>query len=165
MFCGNCGKEIEDNARTCKWCGASVEDTGTTNLVVSTAFLGAGAYWLGLVNELAAFLLIGYILFKEKDVWLKAVALKAGAIIIGINILQGIFYIIEDILSGFNSFLSMVGTMPLGQTGLYQLCGFLITICGIVLDVLLLVCGYQALHYKNLKIGFLDKLISKGLKR
>lgn len=85
--------------------------------------------------------------------------------IIGMNILQGVFYIVQEILNGFNSLLSMLGTMPLGQTGLYQFCGLIIVICGIVLDVLLLICGYKALHYKNFKIGFLDRLISRNYKR
>lgn len=49
MFCGNCGKEIENSASTCKWCRASVEEDKTVknNVVIPAGLLGAEAYWLG----------------------------------------------------------------------------------------------------------------------
>lgn len=174
MYCGKCGRQIEENAKICKWCGepTGIEqetkpeakpETSKTALGVSVCLMGAGVYWLGLVSDLAAIILIGYILLKEKDIWLRAVALKSVTIIAVFAALGGIFYIIQNVLDGFNSLLVVVGSISLGYTSLYQICGLLLIICKIVKDVILLVSGYQAWHFKNFRLGFLDKIVNKSI--
>ena len=80
MFCGKCGKEIENDAAVCKWCGSptgieqncqseykkTVEAPQKTAFGVSLGVLAAGSYWLGMASELAALLLIAYIFLKEE---------------------------------------------------------------------------------------------------
>lgn len=170
MYCGKCGREIEENAKICKWCGEPTDiaqevktEVSKTALGVSVCLMGAGAYWLGLVSDLAAIILVGYILLMEKDIWLRAVALKSITIIAVFAALEGIFYIIQNALDGFNSLLVVVGSISLGYTKLYQICGLLLIICKIAKDVILLVSGYQAWHFKNFKLGSLDKMVNKSI--
>lgn len=193
MFCGKCGKKIEDGAAVCKWCGAAVE-TGTqpetdmhsgtqpkpgndsipagrasyipsTELGISVCLLGAAVYWSGMFNELAACLLAGYILLKEKDAWLRIAAVKSVIIIIGFAILNGGISVIQNTLSGFDNFLSLVGTYPIGYTGLHQLCTFLGNLSNVAQSVLLLIGGFQAVKYKNFGLGKIDAIIAKNLKK
>lgn len=40
MFCENCGKQIDDDAKFCEYCGANInDDTTSTDKVVNTIAL------------------------------------------------------------------------------------------------------------------------------
>lgn len=131
---------------------------------VEICVIGAGMYWLGIINELAAFLLIGYVLLKEKDVWLRAVAVKSAALMIGFGLLTALVGILRDSVDGMYSLVYILSTVSVGTNATYRFCTLLNTIIEIVKDVLLLVCGCQALHYKNVKIGFLDQFVNKNIR-
>lgn len=130
-------------------------------LGVELCVIGAGAYWLGIINEMVAFLLIGYVLLKEKDVWLRAVALKSAALIVGFGLLTAAVSVLRDSVDGMYSMVYILSTVSVGSNAMYRLCTLLNTIIEIVKDILLFVCGCQALHYKNVKIGFLDQFVNK----
>ena len=179
MFCGKCGKEIENNAAVCKWCGeptgadqnpqAEYRKTavpqGKTVLGVSIGLLSAGAYWLGMASELAAILLIVYILLKEKNPWLKENALKAGVIIIGFAVLQGMIGIVSDGITGFKSLFSMAITFDYYNTPFDKLCSFLSAVCSVGKNVLLLIAGYRAFHYQSFKISIVDRIVDSNMER
>lgn len=166
MYCGKCGNEMDDNAKVCERCGTPVDNRQMKSVIgISICLLGAGVFWAGLASELLAFLLIGYILLCEKDLWLRAIALKAAVVIIGFFALQSVFYIVQNVLDGFNVLLVLVGTNSLGYSGLYQFCNLCLEVLGIAKSVILLIAGYMALNYRNLKMGLLDKIVNRSIEK
>lgn len=188
-------KKIDDGASICVWCGAPVEietqpepgeQSGSqpgagsytapfngpvhvqmsfTEIGLTVGLLGAAVYFGGMFNELFACLLAGYILLKEKDAWLRTAAVKAVMIIIGFAILNGCVVMLQNLLNGFDNFLSLVGTYPLGYTAMHQLCSLLINCINIAQNVMLLVGGCLAVKYKNFNLGKIDEIINRGLRR
>lgn len=212
MYCGKCGKKIEDNAVTCKWCGEptgveledmkpedmeseNVEPEGMesekiqpkapkmhkthenykasepastsmgTKLGVAVGLLAAGVYWIGMGSELAALLLIAYIFLKEEDNWLRGNALKAGVIIVGFAVIQGMIGILSDGITSFKSLFSIVITFDYYNTPFDKLCSMLSAICSVAKNVILLIAGYQAFRYQNFRIGLLDRIVYNNMER
>lgn len=111
MLCGKWGKQIEDDAAVCKWCGEPVESDEEsvkgsapvhedvqmdsekiykkpvnkliqmTSLGISVGVAALCIYFSGIVNSVLVFLVAAYILLREQDSWLRAVAVKAVLII------------------------------------------------------------------------------------
>ena len=178
MFCGKCGKEIENDAAVCKWCGSptgieqncqseykkTVEAPQKTAFGVSLGVLAASAYWLGMASELVALLLIAYIFLKEENSWLKENALKAGVIIIGFALANGMIGLVSDGITGIKSLFSIAVAFDYYNTPFDKLCTFLSAVCNIGRNVLLLIAGYRAFHYRNFKIDVIDRIVEKCMK-
>jgi len=111
VYCGNCGKTIEDDAAVCPFCGAETgneqpcdsqggepekkEERGSSQIAgigISIALYAALIYWSGLLPGVPAVLVLlaGYALITEKDQWLRAVSLKAICTVVCFGVLLGL---------------------------------------------------------------------------
>lgn len=132
-------------------------------LGVSIGILAAATYWTGLISDLVAILLIGYILIKEEDNWLRSVALKAGIIIVGMAAITTVTGFFTQGVNGFNALLNLFDRDQFYNTVLGRIGTLLDYICLIVKDVVLLIAGYQAFRYQDFRIGFIDRIVYNHL--
>lgn len=190
MFCGKCGKQLEDNAVVCPWCG---EATGIepkekfvhqqknggygqnfdnrsnvnrdaakpmTLLGISVGLMAMLIYFSGVLSSVVLILVAGYVLLKEEDRWLRAVAAKAilivcifGAISAGITMMENgglalALIMAEDSYDETQNVFSTVNGLVL-----------------IVRDLLLLAAGVRAYCYDNYRIGFIDRMINQNIQK
>ena len=126
MFCGKCGKQLEDDEVVCPWCGEATgvevgekrysqqpenggygrntEERSYVNrepvkpmalLGISVGLAAMMIYFSGLISNTILVVAAGYVLLKEEDRRLRAVAAKAilivcifGAIAAGITMVE-----------------------------------------------------------------------------
>ena len=123
MFCGKCGKQLEDNAVVCPWCGEATgiepkekfvhqqENGGygqnfdnrsnvnrdaakpMTLLGISVGLMAMLIYYSGVISSVVLILVAGYVLLKEEDRWLRAVAAKAISIVCIFGAISGVIII------------------------------------------------------------------------
>ena len=190
-FCRNCGKEIDDKSVTCPICGAPVAAApgqGQTDkkeapaaagvkmaeIGISIALFAALIYWSGLMGSIPVVpvLLAGYVLIKEKDQWLRAVALKVIAIMVCFGLLFGfinlLVYFKEVMVDIINMLLT---TISLGTadriTGVFftDILNILTYIVLFIRDLFLILSGFKALKYRNLRIPVIDDLVNRHIGR
>ncbi len=207
MYCGKCGKVIDDAETVCPWCGTPTDDGGgdietervpvretppmrpphpnrrqremassqMTGIGITVAFFAALIYWSGLISNMPVItvLLAGYVLIREKEQWLRAVALKAVTIIICFALLLGfinlLVYFKDVMVNIINMLLSTVS-----QGGFYNkvtgsafrdILDMLKYIVYFVRDLFLILSGFMALKYKNMRIPVIDKMVNSHIGR
>ena len=207
MYCGKCGKVIDDAATICPWCNTPTDDVGgdaeteripareappmrpphtnrrqremassqMTGIGITVAFLAALIYWSGLISNMPVItiLLAGYVLIREKEQWLRAVALKAVTIIICFALLLGfinlLVYFKDVMVNIINMLLSTVsqGTYYKQVTGaaFRDILDMLKYIVYFVRDLFLILSGFMALKYKNMRIPVIDKMVNSNIGR
>lgn len=203
MFCGKCGKQIEDDAKVCKWCGQPVEGAcpppeqtqenavhqnpphqerryqtpphqetprqtppvQMASLGISVGLMALCIYFSGLVSGTLLFLAAGYVLLKEKDRWLRAVAVKAVLIVCIFGAVGAGITALENGVYGLNALVSFISSGSMDYMAMQNLCNFLNYVCLILRDVILLVAGIQAFHCNNFRIGFIDRIVNRNIQK
>lgn len=203
MFCGKCGKQIEDDAKVCKWCGQPVEGecpplnqaqentvhqnsphqeqryqtsphqeasrqmppVQMTSLGISVGLMALCIYFSGLVSSMLLFLAAGYVLLKEKDRWLRAIAVKAVLIVCIFGAIGAGITALENGVYGLNALVSFISSGYMDYMAIQNLCNFLNYVCLILRDVILLVAGIQAFHCNNFRIGFIDRIVNRNIQK
>ena len=210
MYCGKCGKVIDDTAVVCPWCGASTEDghgsAGSpeldkmsgkessprnpsrdkrrlreaasgqmTEIGITVALFAALIYWSGLITEMPVItvLLAGYVLIREKEQWLRAVALKAVTIIVCFALLLGfinlLVYFKDVMVNIINMMLSTISAdasyRQVTGAAFRDILDILRYIILFVRDIFLILSGFMALKYKNMRIPVIDKMVNRHIGR
>lgn len=133
----------------------------TTKLGVSVGLLGAGAYLATYFSGyFVAFLIAGYVLMFEENVWLKKACVKAIAVSCVFDVLTAAIGLIPDVLSWISSFLGIFGVYFS-----YSLASSIISVVvgaiGIVQTVVFLALGLKALKQDTIAIPVVDGMIEK----
>ena len=193
MFCGKCGKQIEDDAKVCKWCGQLVEGAcpppnqaqentvhqntphqeqhyqsppvQMASLGISVGLMALCIYFSGLVSGMLLFLAAGYVLLKEKDRWLRAVAVKAVLIVCIFGAIGAGITALENGVYGLNALVTFISSGYMDYMAIQNLCSFLNYVCLILRDVILLVAGIQAFRCNNFRIGFIDRMVNRNIQK
>lgn len=134
-----------------------------TKLGISVSLMGALLYFGGLFGGYVVLaLMVGYVLLKEEDLWLKRAALKSVLVCVSYSILYYVISLVPNLYSIFSSFLSIFdATMP----GYFfvSLSNVLQTLLYIARTVILLLLGIMSLLHKNDAKDPLDPLVEKFL--
>lgn len=207
MYCGKCGKVIDDAATVCPWCNSPTEavpkdvesekmtgretphmnparnnrrireaaSSQMTEIGITVAFFAALIYWSGLISNMPVItvLLAGYVLIREKEQWLRAVALKAVTIIVCFALLLGFINLLvyfKDVM--VNIINMMLSTISVGSyynqvTGaaFRDILDILKYIVLFIRDLFLILSGFMALKYKNMRIPVIDKMVNRHIGR
>ena len=146
MFCGKCGKQLEDDEVVCPWCGEATgvevgekrysqqpenggygrntEERSYVNrepvkpmalLGISVGLAAMMIYFSGLISNTILVVAAGYVLLKEEDRWLRAVAAKAILIVCIFGAIAAGITMVENGISGFNYLIMMVDAGPLDR--------------------------------------------------
>lgn len=91
MFCRNCGKQIDDKADVCIYCGVKTKDEKTEPTTVVVKPIDKGSFGWGVLGFF--FPLVGLILY---GIWYKDLPKRARSVGIGalIDLCLGIFILI-----------------------------------------------------------------------
>lgn len=210
MFCGNCGKTLDDAAKICPYCGAPVGDVPMgeaprgggraparrvpagyggdayarrratvdfAGIGISSGLIAALIYWAGLLGNLGivvSVLIAGYVLIKEKDDWLRAVALKGVAVLICFGLLLGFVGLLDyvkdficDIINTVRYSMSVFGNTYVTTTNggaFYYILDMLRTIIIFIRDLFLILCGFAAFRNRNIRIPGIDGLVDRHMR-
>lgn len=134
-----------------------------TKLGISVSLMSALLYFGGLFGGYVVLaLLVGYVLLKEDDTWLKRAAIKSTVICVGCSLLSSVIGLVPNLYGIFSSLLSVFGAdMP--GTALVSLANFLQYVVTFVKTVALLYFGLAALLNKYAVKDPLDPLVDKLL--
>lgn len=132
-----------------------------SNLGVSVGFIGALAYLAAFVNSFVGLLLIvGYVLLREENIWLRKNVLKAMVLYIGFLLLGIAVRLIPNFFSLLNTFLSIFrfNFVSAAFTGIFGTLMKLLSYCA---KLLYLALGVMALTQRTIAFAPLDKFIDK----
>ena len=132
-----------------------------SNLGVSVGFIGALAYLAAFVNSFVGLLLIvGYVLLREENIWLRKNVLKAMVLYIGFLLLGIAVRLIPNFFSLLNTFLSIFrfNFISAVLTGIFGTLMKLLSYCA---KLLYLALGVMALTQRTIAFAPLDKFIDK----
>ncbi|WP_274422079.1 zinc-ribbon domain-containing protein [Blautia sp. XA-2221] len=190
MFCGKCGKQLEDNAVVCPWCGEATgiepkekfvhqqENGGygqnfdnrsnvnrdaakpMTLLGISVGLMAMLIYYSGVISSVVLILVAGYVLLKEEDRWLRAVAAKAISIVCIFGAISGVIIMMENAFLASLLVLGEEWRMPI-----QDIFSSLNSIALFIRDFILLGAGTRALRYDNLRVGFIDRMINQNIQK
>lgn len=132
-----------------------------TKLGISVSLMSALLYFSGLFGGYVVLaLLVGYVLLKEDDTWLKRAAVKTIVICVGCSLLSSVIGLVPNLYGIFNSLLSVFGANMPGAA-LVSLANFLQYVVTFVKTVVLLYFGIAALLNKYAVKDPLDPLVDK----
>ncbi len=127
-------------------------------LGISVTLVAAGMFFLGIVSNLALIAIAFYIFIREENVWLRKMALSALILIL---IYAAVNLLMSTATGFFSFFINDVGILTAPLRVIYR---FISSISGILVlaeKVLLIVFGFLALSYKEIRIGFINNLYSR----
>ena len=132
-----------------------------SNLGVSVGFIGALAYLAAFLNSFVGLLLIvGYVLLREENIWLRKNVLKALVLYIGFLLLSVVVRLIPNFFGLLNTFLSIFrfNFVSIVFTGIFATLTKLLTYGA---KLLYLALGVMALTQRTIAFAPLDKFIDK----
>lgn len=133
-----------------------------TKLGVKIGTLSAVVYFTALFGGMIPlFLLVGYILLKEENDWLKRVCYKAVAIVIVSTLLINVISLIPSALSIIASFVALFEGY-FSYAVVSSIVNILMSIVNFVVDLLLLVLGIKAYKMQDVKVDKIDKMIEEA---
>lgn len=132
-----------------------------TKLGISVGLFGAALYFAGLFGGyVALFLLAGYVLLREENIWLRKAAVKAVAFTMAISLLNallglipGAIGVINDICVVFDGYFSI--------RALSNIITMLRSIISFAESIVLIILGIKALNQGTITLPVIDKLIDK----
>ena len=98
-------------------------------LGISVGLAAMMIYFSGLISNTILVVAAGYVLLKEEDRWLRAVAAKAILIVCIFGAIAAGITMVENGISGFNYLIMMVDAGPLDRMAVQDLCSFLNYAC------------------------------------
>lgn len=132
-----------------------------SNLGVSVGFIGALAYLAAFLNSFVGIVLIvGYVLLREENIWLRKNVLKALVLYIGFLLLSVVVRLIPNFFGLLNTFLSIFrfNFVRVVFTGIFATLTKLLTYGA---KLLYLALGVMALTQRTIAFAPLDKFIDK----
>ena len=132
-----------------------------TKLGISVGLLAAITCWCGVLSGyLAVLLLVGYVLLREEDGWLKGAVVKVLITMVLFDVLVACINLVPSVL-GWVSTLTSLFNNPVYFTAVNNFIELFTRIINIAEKVFLLLLGLQALKQKSFKIPVVDDFIAK----
>ena len=140
-----------------------------TKLGIAASAVAAVAYLAGFFSGyLVLTLIVGYVFIVEDNDWLKMSTLKALFVTICFDVVLALLGFIPDILNTINSMFNIWKSSITGNDvipAIQQIFSFLSRVVNLAEKVVMLLLAFYAAKLETVKIGFIDKLIEKVLKK
>ncbi|HHU72816.1 MAG TPA: hypothetical protein GXZ21_12410 [Clostridiales bacterium] len=138
-----------------------------TKLGISVGLLGALIYFMGMVNTLGLIIMVGYVLLKEENPWLRKSAVKAVVIVAGFTVVSVLISSGNQVFDIFNTALGWFQD-PMDYTAFKFRYPFGIetivrSVLYIIESLLLIILGFKALTQGSIKIGAIDDAVNKHM--
>ena len=144
---------------------------------ISSGLVAALIYWAGLLGNfgiIVSVLIAGYVLIREKDDWLRAVALKGVAVLVCFGLLLGFVGLMDyfkdficDIINMVRYSMSVFGNTYVTTTNggaFYYILDMFKTVIIFIRDLFLIICGFAAMKNRNIRIPVIDGLVDRHMR-
>ena len=132
-----------------------------TKLGISACLVAAAAYFLGLYSGyIITGLLVGYILLKEEDLWLRRNALRVIVLMLMFSLLGTAIYLIPNLLSLVTELLQ-VFNVHFTFSVIHNLFNLLSSVIDLVQRFIFISLGILALLKRNVRVPVVDAIINK----
>lgn len=132
-----------------------------TKLGISVSLMAALLYLGGLFGGyIVLTLLVGYVLLKEEDVWLRKSAVKAVGVCLAYSLIGFVIGLLPDVIGILSSFLNIF-EVYFTIDFIERIASFLYNILSLLRNVVLLLLAFGALMHKDGQTDPLDKLADK----
>lgn len=128
---------------------------------VPIALLGAATFFLGALSLTPTVLLIGYILIREENEWLRNVAIKASGVIIFFGLISVGFNCINEILQVLNVIVQRIDSSATTIAIPFDINSLLKNLLAFIENIVFVVIGFKALSMKTVKFGPIEKILNK----
>ena len=134
-----------------------------SKLGISVCLLAAVVCLLGFYGGyVITGLVVGYILLKEENVWLKKLSVKVVLVMLVFSLLSTLIGLLPNLENLICSFVQIF-TPDFYGSFIDRVFNFLYNVLSILKTVVFLLRGYSALTEKNVTIPVLDDLVNKLL--
>lgn len=132
-----------------------------TKLGISVGIFGALLYAFGYFGGyLITALLVGYVLFKEENLWLRRTAVKVITLMLAFSVLSIAIGVIPELISIVEDFLNIFGVY-FSTSIVNNIVNILYTIISLAEKVLFVVLGVKAISQKTIILPVIDDLVNK----
>ena len=133
-----------------------------TRLGISVGLFGAALYFTGLISFIPLVVMAGYALLFEENEWLKKAAVKAVAVVVFFAILSSVVGLVSNSTAFLNDVVALFkGTIDI--VWINRILSICRTVISFVQVLFLLMLGFKALKQGTVKLGSVDKTISKHM--
>lgn len=134
-----------------------------SKLGISIGIVAALAYFMGIFSGYTVLvLLVGYVLLKEENAWLKKQSVQALLLLVAFSLLSVAVNLIPNLLGLLYDALDIVG-VHLYLSVIENLFGLVASALSLVRTVVFVLLGIAALLGKDIKIPGVDGLLSKHI--
>ena len=134
-----------------------------SHLGISVGFLAAMVYLAAyLHNYILMALLVGYILLKEDNLWLRKAAVTAVCLSVGVLLVTVALKVIPYALSALSALLAIFNVSFYAST-VSSIFSFLLLLVGYAEKLLYLFLGVLALSQRSLILPAVDKFVEKHM--
>lgn len=134
-----------------------------SHLGISVGFLAAMVYLAAyLHNYILMALLVGYILLKEENLWLRKAAVTAVCLSVGVLLVTVALNVIPYALSAISALLAIFKVSFYAST-VSSIFSFLLLLVGYAEKLLYLFLGVLALSQRSLILPAVDKFVEKHM--
>lgn len=130
-----------------------------TKLGISAGLLGATMYFFGLFSGYVALaVLVGYVLLKEENEWLRRTAVKSMVLSLSFSVLFAVIGLVPDFLQFIGSVFNVFNS-NFNYSIVTKLVQVVTNALGIIQTAVFLLLGLKALHQGDMKLGRVDKSV------
>ena len=131
-----------------------------TKFGITVSLMAAAVYFTCFFGGYAAsIILVGYILIREEDAWLRRTGVKAVALMIGFSLLSTFIGYIPDGIQAINSLLALFDE-SFSVEILTKILYFLINVLNLVESIVFVVLGFKALKYTETSVPVIDNVVN-----
>lgn len=132
-----------------------------TKFGVSVGLVGAFLCLMaGFGSGLVAYVLMGYILLKEENEWLKKTCVRVLVITVAVLLLDAAVNVLPGFLSLLNSFTGIFGQYVNIEV-INKICSFICHAVGFAKNILLLIMAFKALKQESFEIQLIEEKVNK----
>ena len=132
-----------------------------TKLGISVGVFGALLYAFGYFGGyLLTTLLVGYVLFREENLWLRRTAVKVVTLMLAFSVLNIVIGLIPELISIVDDLLSIF-SVNFPTYIINNIANILWTILSLAEKVLFVILGVKALSQKTVLLPVIDDIVNK----
>ena len=129
---------------------------------ISVGFLGALSFFLAqFVGYTPLILLVGYVLLREKNDWLRFICTKALVLALCFTVITSVLYLVPDFLGIINAICRIFDGSGVKTPVFNSILNSLETILNFVEKYLFVILGCLAFFMKTIRIPVIDNFVEK----
>ena len=145
-------------------CGVAINVLAA--IIYWTGLIGSFSYGSNIVTSFWVLIPAGYVLIRERDNWLRAVALKALLLVVFFTMMSMLVCLVDNFGDLIWNFVKLVDSSYYGDwDGFNRFLDILRLILLVFRNAIFLIAGFMALGWGNLPVLGIDRMVSRSIGR